>query len=498
MHFLPALRQAIHHERLIPNHARIVVGVSGGPDSLALFHALGQLAPEYGWQLHAAYLHHGLRPKAEMEAHFVAEIAAAQGAGCTIERSDVRAIAAQPGVSLEEAARQARYAFLGRVALRLGVEIVAVGHHADDQVETVLMHLLRGSGLAGLSGMTPSTPLSGLHLTALPAEDRPDFGPIRLIRPLLNFSRTQILAYCQQNGLQPFWDASNTDETFFRNRLRHDIIPQLKTINPNLTTVIGRMTKVLRGDYEVLDGHRRRLWQTLAQTEPGRVRLELALFRTLPSGDQRALLRRAIAVLRPEHRNVSLEHTERILEVLAAHPCRASGGPFTLVSGLTAWLSYHWLDIQEPDFIPKDVPQISQPTPFSLPGEVVLGPNWRLKAREVGWEHGETPPWHAQQAPNVIWLPSHTPQPLFVRPRQPGDRIHLFGLNATKTIKDLMNELKIPRFVRKRWPLLLDGDGRIVWLVGYRASADTRLPPDTSHAWEIGLFGDEDDLLRAK
>lgn len=492
MHFLSDLRHFIRRYQLIPDHVRVVVGVSGGPDSLALLHALGQLASEHGWQLHAAYLHHGLRPEAEKEAHFVAEIAAAQGHGCTIERADVQAIAAQPGVSLEEAARQARYAFLGRVALRLGSEIVAVGHHADDQVETVLMHLLRGSGLAGLRGMAPDTLLAGLRLSALPADHRPDFGNIHLIRPLLHFSRTQILAYCQENGLQPFWDASNTDETFFRNRLRHDIIPQLKTINPNLSTVIERMTKVLRGDYEVLDSHRRQLWQTLAQTEPGRIRLELALFRTLSPGDQRALLRRAIAVLRPEHRNVSLEHTEHILEVLAADPRRASGGPYSLVSGLTAWLSYHWLDIQEPDFIPNNVPQILQPIPLPLPGEVMLGSSWRLKARAVGWEHGEAPLWHEQQAHNVIWLPPDIPQPLLVRPRQSGDRMRLFGLTATKTIKDLMNEHKIPRSVRKHWPLVLDGNGRIVWLVGYRASECTHLAPDTSRAWEVSLLNDID------
>ena len=492
MQFLSALRHFILYEQLIPNRARIVVGVSGGPDSLALLHALGSLASEHGWQLHAAYLNHGLRPEAEMEAHFVAEIAAAQGHGCTIERADVRAIAAQPGVSLEEAARQARYAFLGRVALRQGAEIVAVGHHADDQVETVFMHLLRGSGLAGLRGMMPDTPLAGLRLGALPAEDRSDFGNIRLIRPLLSFSRTQILAYCQKNGLQPFWDASNTDETFFRNRLRHDIIPQLKTINPNLTTVVGRMTKVLRGDCEVLDAHRRQLWQTLARSEPGRVRLDLALFRTLSSGDQRAMLRRAIAVLRPEHRNVSLDHTERILEALAADPQRASGGPLTLTSGLTAWLSYHWLDIQEADFIAKDVPQIFHPTPLSLPGEVMLGPSWRLKARKVGWAHGETPPWHEQQAHHVIWLPSDTSLPLLVRPRHPGDRMRPFGLNAIKTIKDLMNEHKIPRSIRKHWPLVLDGNDRIVWLVGYRASECTHLAPDTTRAWEVSLQSDVD------
>ncbi|MCW5861012.1 MAG: tRNA lysidine(34) synthetase TilS, partial [Caldilineales bacterium] len=160
MSTLSDLRRFLQRQALLPAGARIVVGVSGGPDSLALLHALRALGPEFGWHLHAAYLHHGLRPEADDEARFVAEAAAAWGLGCTIARADVGAVAAQPGVSVEEAARQLRYAFLGETAVRLRAGFVAVGHHADDQAETVLMHLLRGSGLAGLRGMLPSAPLS--------------------------------------------------------------------------------------------------------------------------------------------------------------------------------------------------------------------------------------------------------------------------------------------------------------------------------------------------
>jgi len=497
MQFLARLRQFIHRHDLIPGNARVVVGVSGGPDSLALLHALSLLVPEHGWQLHAAHLHHGLRAEAEEEAHFVGEIAAAWGLGCTIERVDVRAIADQPGVSLEEAARQARYAFLGRVASRLGAPVVVVGHHADDQVETILMHLLRGSGLAGLRGMPPAVALGALRLTALRSVISVQYsasneGPgVMLVRPLLPFTRDEILAYCQANDLQPRWDASNEDVTFFRNRLRHQVIPQLKEINPNLTTVLTRTAFALQGDYEVLDAHRRALWGELAQVEPGRVRLRLQAFRASPRGDQRALLRRAIAVLRPEHRNISWEHTERVLDVLAADPHVASGGPYTLTAGLVAWLSYDWLDVQESDFIPTDVPQISEPRHLPLPGSVGLGPGWRLQAREARWQPGE-PPWLRQKSPDFVWLPVEIPQPLTVRPRQPGDVMRPLGLHASKTIKDLMNERKIPRPARPRWPLLVDGRDRILWLVGQRASELAELDPAAGRAWEIELIAVEE------
>ncbi|HEY81440.1 MAG TPA: tRNA lysidine(34) synthetase TilS [Caldilineae bacterium] len=486
MHFLARLRRFIRIHNLIPDRARVVVGVSGGPDSLALLHALHRLAPQRGWQIHAAYLNHGLRPEAEAEAHFVAELAAAWGLGCTIERADVMAIARQPGVSLEEAARQARYAFLARTAHRLDAPVVAVGHHADDQVETILMHLLRGSGLAGLRGMPPAVDLGALRLTAMNASETGDRAGIALIRPLLPFSREAILAYCREQGLEPRWDLSNLDRTFFRNRLRHDIIPRLKEINPNLTVTLTRTAFALQGDYETLEAHRRALWDELAQWEPGRVRLELAPFRALLRGDQRALLRRAIAALRPEHRNIRWEHTERVLDVLAEHPTRASGGPYTLTAGLIAYLSYDWLDIQETDFIPADAPQILHPQRLPLPGQTPLGPNWRLRASETAWEPGEAP-WKKAYSPNVIWLPIDIPRPLMVRPRRIGDNMRPLGLPADKPIKDLMNERKIPRAERDRWPLLVDSEDRILWLVGHRASELTRIPPDANRAWEIEL-----------
>ena len=490
MNFLASLRDFIRKHQLIPDNARVIVGVSGGPDSLALLHGLHQLAPEHGWLLHAAHLNHMLRPEAEDEAHFVAELAAAWDLGCTIERRDVQALAAQPGVSLEEAARQARYAFLGRVARRLHAPVIAVGHHADDQVETILMHLLRGSGLAGLRGMPPGVSLERLRLPAVrsaqDAEDPLDFENIRLIRPLLMVTRDDILAYCRENDLEPRWDMSNLDTTFFRNRLRHQIIPQLKEINPGLTTVLGRTAFVLQGDYEALDARRNAFWSAVATVEPGRVRLELLSFRALLRGDQRALLRRAIATLRPQHRNISWEHTERVLDILAADPKRASGGPYTLTAGLEAWLSYQWLDVQETGFIPTDTPQVRSAQQLRLPGSVDLGPGWRLTAREAFWEPGEAP-WRHRPSPNVLWLPVDIPQPLVVRPRLPGDRMRPLGLSAWKPIKDLMNERNIPRSERAHWPLLVDGDGRILWVVGHRASEWAQVPLDATRAWEITL-----------
>jgi tRNA(Ile)-lysidine synthase len=360
--------------------------------------------------------------------------------------------------------------------------------------------------------MPPSVALGRLRLSSglnanlsasLPAH-QPDsqsggknFQGIHLVRPLLPFTREEILAYCRTYDLDPRWDESNQDETFFRNRLRHGLIPQLKAINPNLTTVLTRTAFALQGDYQVLNAHRRELWRDLAQVEPGRVRLRLSAFRTLMRGDQRALLRRAMAVLRPRHRNISWEHTERVLDVLATHPERASGGPYTLTAGLEAWLSYDWLDVQEPDFIPGDVPQIGEPGHLTLPGELTLNPGWRLTARAVTWRPGEEAPWLRRSSPDIIWLPAETSGPLLLRPRRPGDHMRPLGLGGDKSIKDLMNERRIPRAARPRWPLLTDAAGGILWLVGQRASELAQASPDAARAWEITLSGPEKGYVSA-
>ena len=487
MSMISDLRHFIRRHKLLPDGARVVVGVSGGPDSLALLHALNQLAPEHTWQLHAAYLHHGLRPEADAEALFVAEVATAWGLGCTFERADVATIARQPGIALEEAARQARYAFLGRVALRLNARYVAVGHNADDQVETVLMHLLRGSGLAGLRGMSPSTPLAGFSLAALEPEKRPDMDDLQLVRPLLETPRSEIEAYCQAYGLEPRHDATNTDATFFRNRLRHQVIPLLREINPRLTTALGHTAAVLQGDYDVLRVHRQQLWGDLVLADSGRVRIDLQRFRSLLPGDQRALLRRAISALRPDLRNIAWEHTERLLDILASDPQRSSGGPYPLVAGLEAWLHHDWLDILPVDSTAPDQPQISQPAVLPLPGVVDLGAGWRLESERVAWEQNNARPWVRESDRQRLWLPLDVAQPLVVRPRQPGDRIRPLGLGGGKAINVLMTDLKLPRIARAHWPLLVDANGEILWLVGQRAAESCRLPDDATAAWEIRL-----------
>ncbi|HKZ70341.1 MAG TPA: tRNA lysidine(34) synthetase TilS, partial [Anaerolineales bacterium] len=293
------VRAFIQKHGLLTPGQTLAIGVSGGPDSLALLHLLIRLRPEYDLDLRAAHLHHGLRLEADGDAEFVAQISEQWDVPCIVDRVDVAALARANRLSIEEAGRQARYAFFARLALT-----VAVAHSADDQAETVLMHLLRGAGIGGLRGMLPKS--SGQW--AVGSEQI-------VIRPLLATPRADIETYIAAHGLQPRVDSTNADSTYFRNRLRHELIPFLETYNPNIRELLCRTADVAAGDYELLRGAIEHAWADTLAAAPGEaVTFDLPRWRALPVAMQRALLREAIARLRPGLRDVDFTPVHHAVE----------------------------------------------------------------------------------------------------------------------------------------------------------------------------------------
>src|SRR3989440_9756455 len=220
----------IDQHRLFPPSGTIIVAVSGGADSLCLLHILNQLCgPDKRYpdlRLHVAHLNHKLRGEASFQdAAYVAQLASQWGLPVTIGEIDVPALARQERRSLEDAARTARYRFLREVAQGL---VIAVAHHADDQVETLLLHWLRGSGLEGIVGMLPRQ------------QD--------IIRPLLEVSHAETLAYCQAHDLVPLEDTTNSDPRFLRNRIRHELLPLLESLDPRIRSNLLRNAEVVRVD----------------------------------------------------------------------------------------------------------------------------------------------------------------------------------------------------------------------------------------------------------
>ncbi|MFN2304832.1 MAG: tRNA lysidine(34) synthetase TilS, partial [Anaerolineales bacterium] len=257
----------------------VVVGVSGGADSLALMHAMFSL----GYDLIIAHLDHALRPESSREADFVKSLAAARGLPFISARIDVKAEAEKTGNSLEEAARNVRYRFLFDCARKAQAQAVAVAHHADDQVETILMHFIRGAARSGLAGM-PYRRLLLLWDSEIP-----------LVRPLLDVWRTEINTYVSSAGLKPRIDLSNQDTTYFRNRLRHELIPEMETYNPEFRKVLLRTADVFRMEKTLLDDLAKEVWRKcLISKSNEQVILKITPFKQSHKALQRRVLRQAI------------------------------------------------------------------------------------------------------------------------------------------------------------------------------------------------------------
>ncbi len=462
MDILAAIRRAIAKHDLLERDSTVIVGVSGGADSVCLLHALVALAPEYDLRLHVAHLDHQLRgDAARADADFVHDLAREWNLPCTIESRDVAAFARDHKLSIEEAARQVRYAFLCEVALTNDSETIAVAHNADDQTESVLMHFLRGSGLAGLRGMLPKTKM--LEVGSWKLESA--LKDLHLVRPLLDVPRADIEAYCAQHNLPFRTDATNADTTYFRNRLRHELLPLLETYNPNIRSILRRTATVVAADYELLEAHRNFAWDmTLIDETDTAIIFSLSAWREQPIGTQRALLRRAVQQLCASLRDIDFVHVEDAIDLLSR---AVTGDQATLPHNLILEVSYDSFTIAPRDQLTvPDWPQLPEglaSLPVNVPGRTPLPESaWILETtlvseRPADLSGGFTAYLDADQLIG----------PLTLRPRQSSDRFHPQGMQSPLRLKDWLIGVKVPRLVRDRLPLLVAGD-QIAWVPGVR------------------------------
>jgi tRNA(Ile)-lysidine synthase len=494
---LQVVRETIIRENLIARGDTLVVGVSGGPDSLCLLHILCALAPELGATLAVAHLHHGLRgADADADANFVQEVATRWGIPCQIGHADVPALARQRKLAIEETARRARYTFLGEVAASMAAPAVAVAHDADDQVETILMHFLRGAGISGLRGMLYRTLWGDYRLLDQGAEaggQRSEAGcpasgfrlpasgfrsPTWLIRPLLDVPRVDIEAYCAAHGLTPRFDRSNLDTTFYRNRLRHHLLPTLETYNPGVRQVLRHAATVMADDYAILRGALADAWTQIERAAPADViAFDRDAWRALPRALQRATLREAVHRLRCSLRDINFVHIEQAMRIAQAG---ATGERATLPQRLRLRVDYDRIVIASEDAqAPLTVPQLLSAQPLPCPGVTRLADGWEIAARLLARE--ELPPgWEENADPWQAWLDADAVgRSLIVRPRQPGDRFQPLGMpGQTVKLNEFMINIKLPAALRPAWPLVI-GECGIAWVIGHRIAEEARVQPTT-------------------
>jgi tRNA(Ile)-lysidine synthase len=427
------VRRSIENHGLIESGDHLLVGISGGADSVALIHCLHRLAPCMDVSLTAAHLDHGIRgAEAKEDWEFVSKLAASLDIPFIAESIEIQKLS-EPR-NLEERARQVRYDFLSRTARSVKADKIAVGHNMNDQAETVLLHLVRGCGISGLSAIRPRTGC--------------------LIRPLLETSRRQILEYLEALRVGYREDSSNRSLQYRRNRIRHELIPYLEAwFNPAVIDNLARQADMAREVSEFLDLESERIYGSLKTCIPGGVSLGISKIEQLPVAMKRWILRRGLKEACGTLRGTAARHVEDMIDL-----CRST-------SGRSIQLPGGWIAARQFDRLILSREKLQQEEVF----EYMLNIPGRCRVPEAAMEFSAR---IAEPSPNradpptpdrVLLKPETLPDRLHIRSRRPGDR---YGGPGHRKVKRILIDAKVPLPERSRLPMVVAGDS-VVWIPGF-------------------------------
>ena len=453
----------------------VVVGISGGPDSCALFRSLGNLESNtnMGYRLHAAHLIHDFRGQEKYEdADFVRAFCDQSRWELTVEETNVPAYQREAGVSsFEQAARDLRYAFLARVARKVGARYVALGHTADDLAETVLLHIARGSGLHGLRGMQELNPWPYPH-----GDDTP-----LLWRPLLALRRADTIAYCRETHVDYRDDSTNYMEDFARNRVRLNLMPALaEQLNPQIVEALGRLSRTAAAQLDYLEQQTATCWPAVAP-EPlssnGALRLNRAALSEVHPALQPLLLRRAWIAVKGDSGRLTEGHLQQMATIASG---TASGKTISLPGGYIArtvgrWLELSSADVQDDGSYPVSSGEFRLTLPWGpIAIAVTRRDGWEVTCRAVtlpddaSLDTGD--PMSAYLSPSALSIGAT------VRTWQPGDRMQPLGMSGHRKLQDVFSDAGVPRRWRPRVPLVITPQG-VAWAVGVRIADWAALGP---------------------
>ncbi len=477
--FEEAVSSALTRAGLDVPGTKIIVAASGGPDSTALLRSLQRVGTPLGIELHVAHLRHDLRGAETLaDAAFVGHLARETGLPCTVRQSDPLEHRRQRGISsFEQATREVRYEFLLDLSRSKGATSVAVGHTMDDQAETVMEHLLRGSGLHGLRGMTQSAPWPW------PPGAQ---GPF-LFRPLLAVTKAQTTAYCRALGQDFRTDSENESPKFARNRIRHDLLPKLASeYNPRVIESLVRLSRTAATDLDYLESECDRIWPqveidpagTSGDRDGGGLSLDRAVLQSLHPSLRRNVLRRAFALAAGDVRRLEETHLAGMDALVAGG---ADGRSCQLPRGWWLHASAECMTLTRESTIPCPLPPLSGQHPLELPrspGEKVAATveGWRVASSLVPLVPAPVVGGEVGQGAQVAYLDSEAIRsPVLVRTRKPGDRFQPAGMTGRRKLQDFFVDSKVPRHWRDRIPLL-ECAGEIAWVVGHRIAEWARAP----------------------
>ena len=451
----------------------VLVGVSGGPDSVALLHVLHRLAQPFSLTLGVAHLNHCLRKKdSDRDAEFVGSLAGRFNLPFFLEKKDVRKYQLRHKLSLEEAARKLRYNFFHHTAKENRFNKIALGHHRDDNAELILMYLIRGSGRLGLTGI-------------------PSVRNNIIIRPLIHVSRNEIIDFLTTEGFEFVTDLSNQDRRFFRNKIRHQLIPLLEnSYNPEIKRTITRLAAILRTEDEWIETLLESSYkESLSVIQENKVVLSIPRVKDIHLAAIRRIIRKAIAHVKSDLKRITFKHVDAVTTLIRTGP---SYGNLDLPNGIkvkregdqlifstekndhqtessdnrTSSFDYEYI-IQKPDILL--IKEIGRYIKFSVI-DIKEQPDFIRSGQSVAFFDIEKLSF-----------------PMILRNFKPGDRFSPLGMSGSQKVKNYFINNKISRSERSICPLLIS-DGRIIWIVGHRIDDSVKVVPSTKKLLKAELL----------
>lgn len=471
---LRTVENAVKDYGMLKEKDSVVIGVSGGPDSIALLHILLTLAPIFSLRLGVAHLNHGLRQKdSDKDAEFVVNIAEKLDLPCYLHKADVNEFHRQNRLSLEEAARRVRYAFLYQVAAVNKYDRIALGHHSDDNAELVLMNLFRGSGPLGLSGIPP-------------------IRGEKIIRPLIQSNRSEIIQYLNQNRLKYISDPSNRDTKYLRNNVRHHLIPLLKSAyNPKISETLNRLSSIIRCEEEWMEDVIRPFFEKSVFTvQKNCITFSIPILDQLHTAVQRRIIRKGVAKIKGNLRRISFAQIDSVVNLLKKGPVY---GKLDLSDRIRIQRNRDILSIAREKQTLRNfaaMSETSQPLIYEYkitkPDSVYIQEiGAYVKFTEMRME--DVPDYHDAGQYIGFFDKDTINFPMVLRNFRPGDAFTPLGMTGTQKLKKFFINKKVPRDERKKCPILLSR-GKIIWVVGYRIDESVKLVPSSRNILKVELF----------
>jgi tRNA(Ile)-lysidine synthase len=451
----------------------VLIGVSGGPDSMALLHLLILLAPKWQLNLGIAHLNHSLRgSESDSDADFVADMASQLGIPFHMETADILGFRSSQRLSLEDAARRVRYDFFHRISCQFGYNKIAIGHHKEDNAELMLMFLFRGSGMKGFSGISPVR------------EDN-------IVRPLINVNKNELLSFLNGNGIPYRLDRTNEDTTLSRNWIRHEMIPYLQNnYNPAIVESLNRYADIIRSENDWMDEIIQSLYpKSVIQMDEHQIILSVPALMTLHRAARRRIIRSAIERIHGNLLRITFSHIEAI-DALADG--KRQPAHLALPDGIRIQLSKNQLIFHQSEDTFRGIRNVREDNqPFSYIIRHPVGPTC-IDIPEIGRSiifsqiSIDTCDMNQPSSDMALMDLDTLSFPLILRNAHPSDRFKPLGMNGTQKIKKFFIDHKIDSKSRQQSPLLLSRD-KIVWIAGHRISNDVKISASTKMVLKIEI-----------